>query len=102
MPIFHDPKFIERMVSRMTVSGHKYGRVEDVYPHRASALDQLRERLRLYQQTGNTEHLVDCANFCMVEYMCPSHPDAHYDPDTKSRGLLTHDGGRITGKDEPR
>lgn len=94
--IFHDPVFIERMINRMTVSGHKYGPVEDVYPHTASALDQLRERLRFYEEDGNTEWLIDCANFCMIEAMAPSR-ETHYDPHAASPGLRTHDGTRITG-----
>lgn len=98
--IYHDPAFIQKMVARMTVSGAKYGEVSSFYPHQGDALTQLRERLRLYQDTGNTEHLVDVANYAMIEFMAPAHPDAHYDPDTESPGLQRHDGSRFRAREE--
>lgn len=42
------------------------------------AIDSAEERLRLYRETGNTEWLVDLANFAMIEFMHPSHPQAHF------------------------
>lgn len=73
-----DEKFIEYMRNRMYVSFHKYGPVREAYPHKADALQSLSLRLQRYMETGNTEFLVDAANFCMIEFMCPSHPLAHF------------------------
>lgn len=36
------------------------------------------ERLGTYQQTGNKEHLVDCANLCLMEFEECHHPLAHF------------------------
>jgi hypothetical protein len=70
--------FIQYMRNRMAVSFHKYGRVADAYPHKVNALESLKLRLERYRETGNTEWLVDAANFLMIEFMRPLHPDAHF------------------------
>jgi len=36
------------------------------------------ERIKLYQKTGNTEHLVDAANLCLVEFVEGKHPKKHF------------------------
>ena len=61
-----------------TVLNNKYGWTSKTYPELAKAIDSAEERLRLYRETGNTEWLVDLANFAMIEYMHPSHPQAHF------------------------
>lgn len=40
----------------------------------ASAL----KRIEKYRETGNTEYLMDAANFCMMEFMFPTHQQAHF------------------------
>jgi hypothetical protein len=35
-------------------------------------------RIDKYVETGNTEYLVDAANFAMIEYMCPSIEGSYY------------------------
>jgi hypothetical protein len=35
-------------------------------------------KLQAYKETGNQEMLVDCANICMIEFECPTHPKAHF------------------------
>jgi hypothetical protein len=72
--------FIEGMRNRMAMSFYKYGRVADAYPHKVNALESLRKRLEKYEETGNTEWLIDAANFAMIEFMCPAHVKAHYKP----------------------
>lgn len=73
-------KFVQGMRDRMAVSYFKYGPVANAYPHKVNALESLRMRLDKYMDTGNTEFLMDAANFAMIEFMCPSHPRAHYQP----------------------
>lgn len=68
--------FVEGMRKRMAVSYHKYGLVAD-----ATGVDvvaSLRSRLDKYDETHNTEWLMDVANFAMMEYMNPAFDDAHY------------------------
>ena len=71
-------EFIDGMKARMAVSYHKYGAVKDAYPHKVSAMKSLYDRLRRYEETGNTEWLIDAANFAMIEYMLPAHENAHF------------------------
>ncbi len=78
-------EFVKGMRNRMTVSFHKYGPIKEAYPHKISAIKSLRERLEKYEETGNTEWLVDAANFAMIEFMLPSHPEAHF------RGTDSHE-----------
>lgn len=70
--------FDAKRKNRILVSHHKYGWMSDTYPDLAQAVISLRARLELYEQDGNLEHLVDVANFAMIEFMYPSHPNAHF------------------------
>lgn len=87
--------FIQGMRDRMATSYFKYGAVRDAYPHKVNALESLRMRLDLYAETGNTEALIDAANFAMIEFMCPSHKRAHFTPTDsgKSPGRAAYDTG---------
>ena len=71
-------KFLQGMVNRMTVSHHKYGKCSEAYPDRVNAIKNLEERLKIYKKTGNTELLMDVANFAMIEFMFPRHKKAHF------------------------
>src|SRR5262245_26644712 len=71
--------FVQGMADRMAVSYAKYGAVADAYPKRVDAIASLRKRLDKYEQTGNTEWLMDVANFAMIEFQHPKHPNAHYE-----------------------
>ncbi len=79
--------FFRAMRDRMVVSWYKYGPVREAYPHKVDAIASLRDRLRLYLlgdkekdiKPGNTEYLVDIANFAMIEFMLPRHRNAHFE-----------------------
>ena len=73
-----DPKFLQGMANRMAVSFHKYGPVADGYPDNVDALGSLTQRIAMYLETGNTEYLMDAANFAMIEFMHPSLRGAHF------------------------
>lgn len=70
--------FVQKMRNRIVVSHYKYGWMKDTYPELADAIACLEERLALFKKTGNKEHLVDVANFAMIEFMYPRHPDARF------------------------
>lgn len=82
--------FIQKMKNRMVVSHYKYGWVRDTYPEIGDAIASLKERLELYEKTGNLEHLIDIGNFAMIEYIAPRHPDAHFETQDsdKSPGIV--------------
>lgn len=66
--------FVQKMRNRIVVSHYKYGWMKDTYPELADAVACLEERLELFKKTGNLEHLVDVANFAMIEYLHPGTP----------------------------
>lgn len=71
-------KFAQGMADRMAVSYHKYGLVSDAYPKKVDAIASLQKRLEKYAEDGNTEWLMDVANFAMIEFMYPRHKKAHF------------------------
>ena len=45
-------------------------------------VDQVEEagkKIARYLRTGNTENLIDAANYCMVAFMSDSHPTKHFE-----------------------
>lgn len=85
-----DEEFVQKMRNRMIVSYHKYGAVAiNAGKKLVDEMESLQMRINRYMATGNTEFLVDVANFAMIEYMYPSIKDACFtgtDSD-KSPGL---------------
>ena len=79
-------EFTLRMIRAMAVSFHKYGLVRKGFPHRFNAINCLKDRLKLYEETGNQDYLTDVANFAMIEVMCPSHANPHYTPTDGGEG----------------
>lgn len=87
-------KFLQMMMNRMAVSYHKYGPLSENFPHNAIGVDQIKQRVDKYLETGNTEWLVDAANYCMIEYLYPWKVNAHFratDSD-ESPGRINADG----------
>jgi len=97
----YSQQFLDGMVARMGVSYYRYGALKKAYPHKVNAIESLKERLKWYLEgneakgipAGNIEYLMDVANFAMIEFMLPAHPDAHYKgTDSKeSPGRRWHD-----------
>jgi hypothetical protein len=91
----YSKQFLQGMLDRMAVSYHKYGKVADAFPLKVRAIESLTQRLRQYAKTGNTEYLIDAANFAMIEFMHPALEDTHFTPtdDSGSPGRISA-GGR--------
>ena len=103
----YSERFWELMVNRMGMSYYKYGPLVDAFPDKVNALHSLLDRIRKYEQTGNTEWLVDVANFAMIEFMRPKHPEAHFEAtdSNASPGRRWHDTKqptKIANNEEPR
>jgi hypothetical protein len=65
--------------ARMATSFYKYGPLKLNYPTRCcDAVKTLEKYLQKYKDTGNTEFLADVANFAMIEFMYPQHPNSHF------------------------
>ena len=86
--------FVQGMKNRMAASYFKYGPVADGYPRKVDAIASLRRYLERYEETGNAEFLMDVANFAMIEFMLPRHPNAHFRPTDsgESPGRVGHYG----------
>lgn len=65
-----DFEFTILMKNRMAVSCYKYGHVKNKYKNCEwyDMIKNIKYRVGLYEKTGNTEYLVDVANFCMIEW----------------------------------
>lgn len=72
--------FVQGMADRMAVSYFKYGPLAKNYPFPGNAIESLKNRLSKYAADGNTEWLMDAANFAMIEFMRPAHSKAHFRP----------------------
>lgn len=93
--------FIEGMKNRMEMSFYKYGPVAEGFPKKVDAIGSLMMRLEEYAKTGNTEFLIDAANFAMIEFMYPRHPHAFYraTDDGESPGRRARRGGMVDHRD---
>lgn len=76
----YSKRFDELRMLAMENSYHKYGPLKANYEEYKcmDAIGNLKKRLEKYLETGNTEFLVDIANFAMIEFMYPSVEGAHY------------------------
>lgn len=78
--------FLQGMVNRMAMSYFKYGAIPDA-KGKFDFIESLYKRLQLYIdgdldkeiKAGNTEWLIDAANFAMIEFMIPGHPGAYFE-----------------------
>jgi hypothetical protein len=92
-------EFIQGMLNRMMHGFHKYGHVLR-QTDKPDSIKCLKDRLDLYRKTGNTEWLVDVANFAMMEFMAPSHRKSHFRPTAshESPGFVTRDKRRLKNR----
>ena len=69
--------FVNLMDNRMVMGFFRYGNRHN----RKIPLDNIASvirRIKLYQETGNTELLLDAANMLRMEFDIPQHPNAHF------------------------
>ncbi len=91
-------RFAAGMRERMVASYFKYGPVEESQG-KVDYMKSMHQRLKSYDETGNTEFLMDAANFLMIEFMFPRHPAAYFAPtdSRESPGRVDVDGQRTFG-----
>jgi hypothetical protein len=91
----YSEEFDKLRKNRMFVSYHKYGPIKNNYGEGLiNSIENLEIRLKKYKETGNTEFLVDVANFAMIEFMYPKHGNAHFDSEThgtRLKGMTVND-----------
>lgn len=69
--------FITKMFNRLLMGRLRYGPKTKDAP-RYDYLKAIRDKLTLYEQTGNDELLVDIGNYAMLEYRHGDHPLKHF------------------------
>lgn len=69
---------LQLMTNRMAMSHYKYGNLSDKFPDSADASKGVATRMEMYVESGNTENLLDAANYAVIEYLFPSHEKAHF------------------------
>lgn len=85
-------EFDELRKERVKLSFFKYGPAEENYKKGYSkALPSAENCIKKYNETGNTEYLIDAANYLMFEYMYPQHEKAHF------RATESHESAGIVG-----
>jgi hypothetical protein len=80
-------QFLQGMINRMTVSHFKYGPLGSKFPHKTTGIDNARRGIDAYADDKNAEHLIDAANYLMIEFMYPSTEGTHFTA-TDSDGSL--------------
>lgn len=74
----YSEEFDKLRKSRVEVSYHKYGAARDNFgAGRVDAIGSLELCLDKFKKTGNTEYLLDVANYAMFRYMFPM-PDEFF------------------------
>lgn len=65
--------------NRMVMGAFRYGMLDSQRGGKYDNVKSMIARLKLYQRTGNLEHLVDVSNIAMVEFVTSDHPNRHFE-----------------------
>lgn len=71
------PLFERMMRQRLLMGALRYGRMHAAGKPKYDRIASITKLLNLYTETGNKEHLVDCANMLLLEFEECYHPKAH-------------------------
>ena len=71
-------EFLQKMRNRAVFAFYRYGGSNQYNGRRFDQVEEAFKKLSRYLRTGNTENLVDAANYCMVAYMSDFHPNKHF------------------------
>lgn len=72
------PQFEKLMRNRLIMGAIRYGCLGVKGKPRYDRITSMRQRLDLFEASGNAEHLVDAANLCLLEFEEPNHPQFHF------------------------
>lgn len=74
-------QFEQLMRNRLVMGAFRYGTFEDKAKLRTdpwNLLEPVTSKVEKYQQTGNTEYLVDAANYLLLAFEFDPHPLKHF------------------------
>lgn len=66
------------MRNRLIMGAIRYGLLKTSGKPQYDRVNSMRQRLDLYEASGNAEHLVDIANICLCEFEESTHPKFHF------------------------
>lgn len=74
-------EFEQKMRNRLIMGAFRYETFEEkaASPWEYDTAAEAIVRVKRYIETGNTEHLVDAANMCLLEYEFGRHPNKHFE-----------------------
>ncbi len=74
------PEFERLMRNRLLMGALRYGVLEEKRKRTKEwdLMGAVEKKIALYHTTGNTEYLVDIANYCLLEFECGKRPDKHF------------------------
>ena len=72
------PRFEQLMRNRLIMGAYRYGMLGVKTKQQFDRVKSAKARLDLYAKTGNTEHLIDAANMCLLEFVEGVHPLKHF------------------------
>ena len=85
----YSDQFDKERKLRVEVSHHKYGPARDNFAGgRVDAIKTAELCLDAFKKDGNTEHLIDAANYLMFRYMYP-YPGEYFKPTDSSGSVGT-------------
>ncbi len=74
------PRFEQLMRNRLLMGAFRYGQFADGAETKApyDLVGAVRRKIGSYAETGNTEYLVDAANYLLLEFEFGQHPSRHF------------------------
>jgi len=72
------PEFEQLMRNRLIMGSIRYQRFNHPDKPKYVRLGAIQKKFNLYLDTGNTELLVDIANYCLLEFVFGEHPYKHF------------------------
>lgn len=76
-------EFDTRRQNAILVSYHKYGPSKENFKKgMVDAIGSLKKNLKKFEETGNTEYLIDIANYAMFRYMYPQGNESYRPTDS--------------------
>jgi len=73
-------EFERLMRNRLIMGAFRYGLLAEkrIKGAKWNLIEPIAKKVELYEATGNTEYLVDAANYCLLAFECDNHPLKHF------------------------
>jgi hypothetical protein len=72
------PVFEKLMRNRLLMGAFRYGRLKAKDKPKYNRVQKIKDKIEMYERTGNLEFLVDIANIALMEFEEGEHPLKHF------------------------